>query len=78
MVIEVDVHPEHRTPGGRTNDIRRDRKSRRIGWAIERLGEEELRTDFNSAIDDVADAVRLRSDEVRRLDAAGLWPPPAL
>jgi very-short-patch-repair endonuclease len=78
MVIEVDVHPEHRTPSGRTSDIRRDRGSRRIGWAVERLGEEELRTGFDTAIDDVADAVRLRRAEVRRLNAAGLWPPPAL
>ena len=31
MVIEVDVHPEHRTLEGRAGDCRRDRTFRRVG-----------------------------------------------
>jgi len=75
MVIEVDVHPEHRTLEGRAGDCRRDRKSRRVGWAIERVAEAELTTDFDGTISDLVDAVADRRAEVRRVTAAGLWPP---
>jgi very-short-patch-repair endonuclease len=75
-VLEVDVHPGHRTLGGQRNDHRRDRKSRRIGWDTERVGEAELRHDFDAAIDDIVESVKDRRAEVARLRAAGLWEPP--
>ena len=75
MVIEVDVHPEHRTVEGRAGDCRRDRKSRRVGWAVERVAEAELTMDFDTTIDDLVEAVADRRSEVERLTAAGLWPP---
>lgn len=74
-VLEVDAHPEHRTLEGQAGDHRRDRKSRRQGWAVERVGEAELTADFAATIDDLVSAVALRRDEVARLTLAGLWTP---
>lgn len=74
-VLEVDAHPEHRTLEGQAGDHRRDRKSRRQGWAVERVGEAELTADFDATIDDLVSAVALRRDEVARLTLAGLWTP---
>lgn len=75
-VLEVDVHPGHRTLGGQRNDHQRDRKSRRIGWDVERVGEFELRDDFDSAIADIVESVNDRRVQVERLTAAGLWDQP--
>ncbi len=76
MVVEVDAHPEHRTLEGQSGDHRRDRKSRRRGWVVERVGEAELRGDFEGAISDIAESIVVRRAEVRRLTEARLWPPP--
>lgn len=72
-VLEVDVHPEHRTVEGQGGDHRRDRKSRRIGWDIERVAELELVSDFENTLDDVAESVEQRRAEVAALMRAGLW-----
>lgn len=75
-VLEVDVHPEHRTVEGQAKDHRRDRKSRQVGWAVERVGEEELNADFPRTMDDMVDSVAQRRAEVAALAAAGRWPHP--
>ena len=72
-ILEVDVHPEHRTVEGQAGDHRRDRRSRRMGWAVERVGELELTSDFAATLDDVVDSIDLRRAEVAGLVAAGLW-----
>ena len=77
-VLEVDVHPEHRTLGGQRNDHSRDRKSKRIGWQTDRVGESELRAAFDETLDDVAASVAQRRVEVAALSEAGLWPPRAM
>jgi very-short-patch-repair endonuclease len=73
-VLEVDVHPEHRTVEGQTGDYRRDRRTRRSGWFVDRVGEAELTIEFDATLDDVVASVELRRQEVARLAAAGLWP----
>ena len=73
-VLEVDVHPEHRTVEGQTGDCRRDRRTRRSGWFVDRVGEAELTIEFDATLDDVVASVELRRQEVARLAAAGLWP----
>lgn len=72
-VLEVDVHPQHRTLEGQGGDHRRDRASRREGWVVERVGEYELLTRFDAAMDEIAASFRARVDHVTRLHDAGLW-----
>jgi len=60
---------------GQSGDHRRDRQSRRKGWEIARVGEAELRGDFDATITDIADSIAVRRAEVQRLAEAGLWPP---
>lgn len=72
-VLEVDVHPEHRTLEGQGGDHRRDRASRRDGWVVERIGEFELLTRFDAAMDEIAASFRARVREVTALREAGLW-----
>jgi very-short-patch-repair endonuclease len=74
-VLEVDVHPEHRTVEGQASDHRRDRRGRRVGWAIERVGEVELTTDFDGTMDDLVLSITERRVEVDALITAGLWAP---
>jgi very-short-patch-repair endonuclease len=74
-VLEVDVHPEHRSVEGQRRDHQRDRRGRRVGWEIERVGEDELVTAFDSTIDDLVVSITQRRAEVAALTVAGLWPP---
>jgi very-short-patch-repair endonuclease len=74
-VLEVDVHPEHRSVEGQGRDHQRDRRGRRVGWEIERVGEDELATAFDSTIDDLVVSIAKRRAEVAALTVAGLWPP---
>ena len=73
-VLEVDAHPEHRTLEGQASDHRRDRRGRRSGWLVERVGETELTGDFDGLVDEIVDSIERRRTEVARLTAAGLWP----
>jgi very-short-patch-repair endonuclease len=70
-VLEVDVHPEHRTLEGQANDHRRDRRSRRHGWIVDRVGELELGADFDGTLDDIVCSIDERRAEVAALAAAG-------
>lgn len=72
-ILEVDVHPEHRTLEGQGGDHRRDRASRREGWVVERVGEFELLTRFDAVMDELAESFRARVREVTALRGAGLW-----
>lgn len=72
-VVEVDVHPEHRTLEGQGGDHRRDRASRRQGWVVERVGEYELLSRFDAVMDEIAESFRARAAEVAALREAGLW-----
>jgi very-short-patch-repair endonuclease len=74
-VLEVDVHPEHRSISGQGNDHRRDRSARRVGWATERVGEAELSTDFEWTMDDLVESIDARRREVAALQEANLWLP---
>jgi very-short-patch-repair endonuclease len=74
-VLEVDVHPEHRTIEGQGGDHRRDRRSRRAGWVVDRVGEVELTTAFEAVVDEQVEAITERRIEVAKLTAAGLWLP---
>ena len=40
--LEVDLHPEHRTPDGIARDNGRDSAATSIGWLVRRVGEVEL------------------------------------
>jgi len=77
-VLEVDVHPEHRSLEGQARDHLRRRKSRQFGWHVEEVGEVELTADFDGTIDDLATSVLRRRTEVASLTAAGLWLPPTV
>jgi hypothetical protein len=72
-VVEVDVHPRHLERAGRARDHRRDRHGRWAGWQTERVGEVELETAFDRAMDELAHSYRLRQREVEALRTAGLW-----
>jgi hypothetical protein len=72
-MLEVDVHPSHRTLDGQARSNRRDRGSRRIGWHTDRVGEQELRDDFDATMDDIVQSIAERRTEVAALVAAGLW-----
>jgi hypothetical protein len=74
-VLEVDVHPEHRTLEGQFRDHRRARHAREKGWYVEQTGEVELTDDFEGAIDAFAASIGDRRSAVERLRRAGLWPP---
>lgn len=74
-VLEVDVHPEHRTVDGQGGDHRRDRRSRRAGWVVDRVGEVELNANFDAVVDEQVESIAERRIEVARLTAAGLWLP---
>jgi very-short-patch-repair endonuclease len=75
-VLEVDVHPEHRTVEGQGGDHRRDRRGRRVGWAIERVAEAELTSSLEATLDDLVGSINQRRLEIDALSTAGLWPPP--
>jgi very-short-patch-repair endonuclease len=47
-------------------DKSRDRNARRVGWQVDRVTDQEIADDFRSAIDDLVDLHRLRTDEVNR------------
>lgn len=72
-VVEVDVHPEHRSLEGQGRDHRRARASRRTGWELEPIGEYELLTRFDAAMDELAASYRRRCGAVASLRASGLW-----
>lgn len=64
--VEVDHVSWH---GGRfesQRDKSRDRNARRVGWQVDRITDQEIADDFRSAIDDLVDLHRLRTDEVNR------------
>jgi hypothetical protein len=73
--VEVDVHPEHATGEGTANDKVRDRKSRAVGWEIERVSELDLSLRFDETIGDLVASVqngeiRLRACRCRPLAGA--------
>lgn len=72
-VLEVDVHPSHRSLRGQARDHRRTRRSRRAGWCVEQVGELELTSAFDQTMDEMAASAHARRSEVERLHAAGLW-----
>lgn len=72
-ILEVDVHPHHRTAAGQSRDFRRDRGARRSGWATERVGEDELRSRFDATMNEIAESIAKRRAEVAALQRAGLW-----
>jgi very-short-patch-repair endonuclease len=72
-VLEVDVHPEHRTLEAQAGDHRRDCRGRRIGWFVDRVGELELAADFDGTLDEIVWAIDQRRTEVVALTTAGLW-----
>jgi very-short-patch-repair endonuclease len=72
-VLEVDVHPEHRTLEGQARDNRRDRGGRRHGWIVDRVGELELATDFEGTLDEIVLSIDERRDEAAALAAASYW-----
>ena len=72
-VLEIDVHPEHRSLEGQFGDHRRDRQTKRVGWETDRVGEAELATDFEWTMDDVVASVAARRVAVAALKAAGIW-----
>jgi very-short-patch-repair endonuclease len=72
-VLEVDVHPEHRTLEGQARDNRRDRGGRRHGWIVDRVGELELAADFDGTLDDIVATITERRSEVAALAAVGFW-----
>lgn len=74
-VLEVDVHPEHRTIEGSGRNRARVRMGKRAGWEIEQVGEAELTTAFDATIDDLVEATHRRRADVETLRAAGLWHP---
>ena len=62
--IEVDHVTWH---GGRLDaqyDKSRDRRARAIGWQVDRVTDQELATDFDATISEVAGLWRLRRREV--------------
>lgn len=72
-VLEVDVHPSHRSLRGQARDHRRSRRSRRAGWWVEQVGELELTEAVEETMDETAASARARRDEVERLRAADPW-----
>jgi very-short-patch-repair endonuclease len=62
--VEVDHITWH---GGRADaqrDKSRDRGLRRIGWQVERVTDQELRTDFSATIDELADRYHRRAADL--------------
>jgi very-short-patch-repair endonuclease len=71
-VLEVDVHPEHRTLEGQASDHRRDRRGRGRGWIVDRVGELELSADFEGTLDEILWSINERRAEVAALAVVGL------
>jgi hypothetical protein len=63
--VEVDVHPEHLTLPGTSNDKRRDRACHRIDWQVDRVTELEL-LDVEGICDELAENYRLRCEHLRQ------------
>lgn len=63
--VEVDVHPEHVSLRGTSNDKRRDRWCHRIDWQVDRITELEL-LDPEAICDELADNYRLRCEHLAR------------
>jgi very-short-patch-repair endonuclease len=72
-VLEVDVHPGHRTNKGQSSDFRRDRSARRKGWLTDRVGEHALAGAFEATMDEIAESIAARRAEVSSLQRVGLW-----
>lgn len=59
--LEVDLHPQHRTPEGEASDNRRDAAAESLGWRVRRAGEVELdRSSFERTMDDITQEIRRR------------------
>ncbi|BAN03382.1 type IV toxin-antitoxin system AbiEi family antitoxin domain-containing protein [Ilumatobacter coccineus] len=61
--VEVDVHPSHLGVIGSTNDKRRDRRARLIGWQIERITGLDL-LDLEATCDELSALYSVRCREV--------------
>ena len=60
--VEIDVHPDHLGLDGTTADKRRDRRSRLLGWQVERVTELDLDADrFDATMDELAVLYRRRA-----------------
>ena len=74
--LEVDLHPEHRTPEGRARDSLRDVAAEGLGWRVRRVGEVELdRRRLPTTIAALVTEIERRRADVAALVGAGLWSP---
>ena len=72
--LEVDLHPEHRTPDGIARDNCRDAAATSIGWVVRRIGEVELdRGHFDHTMRTLLSEVGVRRREVEALTRVGAW-----
>ncbi|MGH9270811.1 MAG: hypothetical protein ACRDZ2_06025, partial [Ilumatobacteraceae bacterium] len=58
--VEIDLHPEHKTPGGIARDNLRDDCADIVGWKTRRVGEVELEQHFDSTIDRLVAVIERR------------------
>ena len=58
--LEIDVHPEHRTPEGTARDNQRDDAADAIGWFVRRVSEVQLVDHFGPTIDAVIASIARR------------------
>ncbi len=58
--LEIDVHPEHRTPEGTARDNQRDDAADTIGWFVRRVSEVQLVDHFAETIDAVTASIARR------------------
>jgi hypothetical protein len=57
--IEIDVHPHHLGLAGSTNDKRRDRQAKLLGWSIDRVTGLDL-ADLDRTIDELVAIFKVR------------------
>lgn len=75
--FEADLHPSHWTPEGIARDQARDAAAAKLHWVTRRGGPVRLSKRNRSAtIAEAIDDIARRRDEIARLSAVGLWPPP--
>ena len=64
-VLEIDVHPEHRTVEGAARDNRRDDAADAAGWFVRHVSEAQLSLHFESTMDAVVAAIERRREAVQ-------------
>lgn len=75
--FEADLYPTHWTPDGIARDQARDAAAATLGWVTRRGGPVRLSKQNRAAtIADAVGDISRRREEVARLTAVGLWPPP--